>query len=318
MKHTVLTKKGILSAVLVVAIGFVLAGGSASADKAHAEMIAQEKAIAAAKAEREAKLAFSKFEPVTEFSGYETRDIGDNVPGIFVKEDATNFNQQIQAEIEAEEARLAAEAEAKAKEEQKAKEEAERKQREEQARQEAASQNNNTNTNNSTNDNAGTTDSANGSSSESTSDTADDANKEESNDSSSDSSSSSGSRDVSVLYKYVGSPYVWGGTSPSGWDCSGFVQYVMKNEFGVSVGRTAASQAGNGYGISVSDRSQWQPGDLLIYRAGNGNIGHVAIYLGGGQMIHALNEKHDTFVQSVSAYDSWDSNTLVKVRRVLN
>lgn len=314
MKHTVLTKKGILSAVLVVAIGFALAGGSVSADKAHAEMIAQEKAIAAAKAEREAKLAFSEFEPVTEFSGCDTKDIGDYVPGIYAKEDAANFNQGIAEDIEAEVARVAAEAEAKAKEEQKAKEEAERKQRGEQDRQEDANQNNNANADNT----AGTSDNTNGSVSDSASGTTDNGDKEDTDDGSSDSSSSGGSRDISVLYKYAGCPYKWGGTSPSGWDCSGFVQYVMANEFGVSVDRTAASQAGNGYGISVSDRSQWQPGDLLIYRSGSGSIGHVAIYLGGGQMIHALNEKHDTFVQSVSAYDSWDGNTLVKVRRVLD
>ncbi len=310
MKHGVITKKGIISATIVVVAMALLGAGSVSADKAHAEMIAQEKAIAAAQAEREAKLAMAKFEPVVTFEGYEALDIGDNVPGIYAKDDAAAFNAQIKADIEAEEARKAAEAEAKAKAEKEAKEKAERDQREreEQARLEAADQNNSS------------TESSNSGSD----DTSADNSKDESSESgssegeSSDSGSSGGNYDVSVLYKYVGCQYVYGGTSPSsGWDCSGFVQYVMKNEFGVSVSRTSGGQAGNGYGVSVSDRSQWKPGDLLIYRAGNGNIGHVAIYLGGGQMIHALNEKHDTFVQSVSAYDSWDSNTLVKVRRVL-
>lgn len=317
MKHGVITTKGILSAVIVVALGFALAGGSVSADKAHAEMIAQEKAIAAAKAEREAKLAYSKFEPVTEFTGCASMDIGDSVPGICAKEDASEFNTQIQTAIEEEEARLAAEAEAKAKAEQEAKEKAEREQREreEQARQEATNQNSS-----SGNTSSGTVESGNDSNtSDSTQDSSGDAATDDSQNNSSDSTSSSGgSRDVSVLYNYVGCPYKWGGTSPSGWDCSGFVQYVMKKEFGVSLPRTSGEQAYAGTGVSVSDRSQWKPGDLLIYRAGNGNIGHVSIYLGGGQMIHALNEKHDTFTQSVSAYDSWDSNTLVKVRRVLN
>lgn len=309
MKHGLITKKGIISAVVVVAVAGVLGGGSVSADKAHAEMVAQQEMIAAQQAAREAVLAAGEFKPVVEIAGIEAEDIGDIVPVVYAKNDATDFNAQIKTDIEAEEARKAAEAEAKAKAEQEAKEKAER---EAQARQEAANQNNTSAGNTDSNSTAGDEFTS------STEESASDASADNSQSDASDSSSSGGSYDVSVLYKYVGCQYKYGGTSPtSGWDCSGFVQYVMANEFGVSVSRTSGGQASNGYGISVSDRSQWQPGDLLIYRAGNGNIGHVAIYLGGGQMIHALNEKHDTFVQSVSAYDGWDSNTLVKVRRVL-
>ena len=81
--------------------------------------------------------------------------------------------------------------------------------------------------------------------------------------------------------QYLGVPYVWGGTSPSGFDCSGLVQYVCKKN-GISVSRTAAAQAGNGTYVS---RNNLQPGDLVFF--GKGNIHHVGIYIGNGQMIHA-------------------------------
>ena len=132
------------------------------------------------------------------------------------------------------------------------------------------------------------------------------------------SNSSSGSvsgGSASGLGKYVGRPYKYGGTSPtSGWDCSAFVQYVYKNEFGISIARTAAGQAASGKSISVSDRSAWKAGDILCYKNG-GKWNHVAIYLGNGQMIHALNTKHDTFIQSVDQYEKWDNNNLAGVRR---
>lgn len=119
---------------------------------------------------------------------------------------------------------------------------------------------------------------------------------------------------VSGLGKYIGYPYKFGGSSTSGWDCSAFVQYVFANEFGISLPRTAAAQASGGQVISVSDRSSWKPGDILCYK-NNGSWNHVAIYLGNGQMIHALNNKYDTFIQSVDKYESWDNNNLAGVRR---
>lgn len=124
------------------------------------------------------------------------------------------------------------------------------------------------------------------------------------------------SGDIAALTQYVGRPYVWGGTSPKGWDCSGFVQHVFKKHFGISLPRTSGQQAGGGKKVSLSNRSAWQPGDLIFYKGKNGNISHVAIYLGNGQMIHALNERYDTLVQGVSYYENWDPNTtMVAVRR---
>ena len=117
------------------------------------------------------------------------------------------------------------------------------------------------------------------------------------------------SEELSALTQYVGRSYVLGGTSPTkGWDCSGFAQYVFNKHFGISLPRTAAEQAGRGTSVSKNSRSSWKPGDLLFYKEG-GRISHVAIYLGNGQMIHALNSKYDTLIQGVDYYEKWDSKT---------
>jgi len=94
--------------------------------------------------------------------------------------------------------------------------------------------------------------------------------------------SSKGQAIVNEAKKYLGVRYVYGGTSPKGFDCSGLVQYVCR-AVGVSVNRTAAAQFSNGRAVNKSDL---QPGDLLFF-AKNGRIHHVGIYVGNGQMIHA-------------------------------
>jgi peptidoglycan DL-endopeptidase CwlO len=111
---------------------------------------------------------------------------------------------------------------------------------------------------------------------------------------------------VSIALQYLGVPYVWGGASPSGFDCSGFVMYVF-SQIGVSLPHHAASQYG--YGVPVS-RDQLQPGDLVFFDG----LGHVGIYIGSGQFVHA---PHTGDVVKISSLDeSWYASTFVGGRRL--
>ena len=97
--------------------------------------------------------------------------------------------------------------------------------------------------------------------------------------------SATGSRIASYARQFVGNPYRYGGTSlTNGADCSGFVMSVYAH-FGYGLNRTSSAQASNGRAVSISNL---QPGDLLFYGSGSG-INHVAIYIGGGQVVHASN-----------------------------
>ena len=88
---------------------------------------------------------------------------------------------------------------------------------------------------------------------------------------------------VAIAQRYLGVPYVWGGASPSGFDCSGLVMYVYA-QLGISLPHSAAMQYG--YGTHVS-RDQLAPGDLVFFGYSAAGIHHVGIYAGGGSMIHA-------------------------------
>lgn len=104
---------------------------------------------------------------------------------------------------------------------------------------------------------------------------------------------------VTNAKKYLGTPYVWGGTTPKGFDCSGFVQYVMKQS-GISLPRTTTEQYKIGTYVS---KSNLQPGDLVFlqntYREG---ISHVGIYIGNGEMIHASSSKGVVISKLSSSY----------------
>ena len=93
---------------------------------------------------------------------------------------------------------------------------------------------------------------------------------------------------VEYAKQFLGNPYVWGGTSlTKGADCSGFVMSVFK-KYGVKLSHSSRAQANEGTKISGSDLL---PGDLVFYANSSGTINHVAIYIGGGQVIHASNPK---------------------------
>ncbi len=92
---------------------------------------------------------------------------------------------------------------------------------------------------------------------------------------------------VEYATQFVGNPYVWGGTSLThGADCSGFVMSIMAN-YGVYLPHSSAAQANCGTRVSASEL---QPGDLIFYGSGK-RIGHVAIYIGNGQICHASNKR---------------------------
>ena len=111
---------------------------------------------------------------------------------------------------------------------------------------------------------------------------------------------------VGVAMRYLGTPYVWGGSSPGGFDCSGFVAYVF-GQVGVSLPHYSGAQYG--YGTAVP-RDQLQPGDLVFFDG----LGHVGIYIGGGQFIHA---PHTGDVVKISSLgESWYASTYVGARRI--
>jgi len=88
---------------------------------------------------------------------------------------------------------------------------------------------------------------------------------------------------ISIAAQYIGVPYVWGGKTPSGFDCSGFTAYVFREAYGIEIGGYTVPQENSGTQIAVSAA---QPGDLIFWGS-RGATYHVAIYVGGGQYIHA-------------------------------
>lgn len=124
-------------------------------------------------------------------------------------------------------------------------------------------------------------------------------------------------KEIEEITEYTYVNYKSGGNSPSGWDCSGFTQWVYKNVYDIEIPRSSREQAKIGKSIDKNDMAKWKPGDILVYAAG-GSVNHVGLYLGNGKMMHALNTKYDTIIQDVEYYESWDSrNNLKSVRRCL-
>ena len=107
--------------------------------------------------------------------------------------------------------------------------------------------------------------------------------------------SSTGQAIADYATQFVGNPYVYGGASLTGGaDCSGFTMAVMAN-FGIGLPHNAAAQSGCGTPVSMD---ALQPGDLLFYDGGGG-IGHVSIYIGGGQVVHASNPTNGILISDI-------------------
>ena len=118
---------------------------------------------------------------------------------------------------------------------------------------------------------------------------------------------------IDLAHKQLGKPYVWGAEGPNSFDCSGLIYYVYKNAASITLPRTSSAQYSAGVAVS---RSNLKAGDLIFSSTdGTGNITHVAIYVGDGQMIHAPRTGKN--VEKVSINKSYWNKAYVGARRVL-
>lgn len=108
--------------------------------------------------------------------------------------------------------------------------------------------------------------------------------------------SAKGATIVTSAQKYMGVPYVWGGTTPDGWDCSGYTQYVMK-ENGISIPRTAAEQYSKGVAV---DKANLKVGDMVFFTTYKPGASHVGFYMGDGKFIHASSAAKQVTINSLS------------------
>lgn len=104
---------------------------------------------------------------------------------------------------------------------------------------------------------------------------------------------------VSEALKHRGTRYVWGGSSPRGFDCSGFVMYLCQKQLGVDLPRRASQQAAYGEPVENADLA---PGDLLFFSTYRRGICHVGVYLGGDRFIHAANRRMGVRVDRLVGY----------------
>lgn len=126
-------------------------------------------------------------------------------------------------------------------------------------------------------------------------------------------SNSHGSGLVNTAYSLLGSPYVGGGNSPAGFDCSGFVQYVYGLN-GQYISRSTSTQVYDGVGVNRSDA---QPGDIILWGYSNGYATHSSLYVGNDMMIHAANPSTGVILSSVSAWERGSDVQVLYVRRIV-
>lgn len=127
------------------------------------------------------------------------------------------------------------------------------------------------------------------------------------------SSAALGQQIADYALQFVGYPYVYGGSSPSGFDCSGFTSYIYK-QFGYSINRTASNQLDNGYAV---ERSALQPGDLVMFcqYGSTKRASHVGLYIGNNQYIHASTPGTGVIISDMD--DPYVSSGYVGARRIV-
>lgn len=131
-------------------------------------------------------------------------------------------------------------------------------------------------------------------------------------DASAASQAGKGQEIANYALQFVGYPYVYGGSSPKGFDCSGLTSYVY-SQFGYSINRTASNQLNNGYAV---EKSNLQPGDLVFFRQ-NGSTkpaSHVGVYIGNNQYVHASTPGVGVIISDLN--DPYISSGYVGARRI--
>lgn len=135
------------------------------------------------------------------------------------------------------------------------------------------------------------------------------SNNSSSGSNSSSSSNSIGDKLVSLAKSKLGCKYVWGATGPNTFDCSGLTSWCHK-QVGINIPRTSLAQSKGGKAVS---KSNLQPGDLIFWKTTSAEVGHVGMYVGNGQFIHAPNKSKPVKYDSLS--NSYYSSRFVRARR---
>ena len=126
--------------------------------------------------------------------------------------------------------------------------------------------------------------------------------------------SSKASNLIATAKNFIGLPYRFGGTSPtSGFDCSGFMQYVYKQTYNISLPRTSGDMSRVGEKVS---RDSLQPGDMVFFSHSGGRISHVGMYIGEGRFIHSPSTGKSISITALNS--GYWADKFVTARRVIN